>query len=85
MKHLVQSFQENHSLRGVHFYDSEGCRFLPWDQVCHFLDNLSQKGGPDEFQDSLMSYLANYDPQCEYLAVHQKGDSVSVELYSQIQ
>jgi hypothetical protein len=84
MKHLVQSFQENQSRRGVHFYDNEGCRFLSWDQVCQFLDNLSQKGGPDDFQDNLMNYLANYDPEHEYLAVHQKGDSVSVELYSQM-
>jgi hypothetical protein len=30
----------------------------------------------------LTETLANYDPNREYLAVHQHGDSVSVELYA---
>ena len=84
MKQLIKSFQENQNRRGVHFYSSGGCRFLPWNEVCQFIESLNHNGASDGFQENLLNSLANYDPECEYLAVHQHGDSVSVELYSQV-
>jgi hypothetical protein len=41
----------------------------------------SEKG--TSFMDRLTESLANYNPDSEFLAVQQNGDSVSVELYSQ--
>jgi hypothetical protein len=38
--------------------------------------------GEDTFFERLTVTLANYNPDKEYLAVHQKGDTVSVELYT---
>jgi hypothetical protein len=85
MRHLIHSFQENRGTRGVTFYDDEHCNFLPWDQVLKFVASLPTVGNKDPFTDKLTETLANYDPDREFLAVHQKGDSVSVELYSQAQ
>ena len=85
MRHLIRSFQEHKGIRGVTFYDGEHCNFLPWDQVLKFVDSLPTVGSKDPFSDKLTETLANYDPDKEFLAVHQKGDSVSVELYSQAQ
>jgi hypothetical protein len=83
MKHLVRSFQKHIGTRGCHFYDSESCNFLNWKQVFEFVDSLPTKPGADPFADKLTESLANYDPDSEFLAVQQNGDSVSVELYSQ--
>jgi hypothetical protein len=83
MKHLVRSFQEHIGTRGVHFYSSENVNFLNWKEVFKFVDSLPTKSGEDPFADRLTESLANYDPDTEFLAVQQNGDSVSVELYSQ--
>lgn len=85
MKHLVESFQQNRGMRGVTFYDEEHCNFLPWDQVLKFIDSFPVSSASDPFADKLTETLANYDPECEFVAVQQKGDAVSVELYSQVQ
>ena len=85
MKHLVKSFQTHVGLRGAHFYDSENVNFLLWSEVFQFVNSLPAKPGADPFADKLMDSLANYDPECEFLAVKQNGDLVSVELYSQVQ
>lgn len=85
MKHLVKSFQQYRSLRGVHFYDSEHCTFLPWMDVIKFVDSLPKRENIDPFSERLEQTLANYDPDTEFLAVQQNGDAVSVELYTQAQ
>jgi hypothetical protein len=85
MKHLVQSFQTHVGERGCHFYDSESCNFLSWSEVFKFVDSLPTVGKTDGFTDRLTTTLANYNPDTEFLAVQQNGDSVSVELYSQAQ
>ena len=83
MKHLIRSFQEHLGVRGCHFYDSESCNFLSWKEVFKFVDSLPTKPGTDPFADKLTESLAHYNPDTEFLAVQQNGDSVSVELYSQ--
>lgn len=83
MKHLVRSFQEHVGTRGVHFYSSESVNFLSWKEVFQFVDSLPTRPGTDPFAEKLTESLANYNPDCEFLAVQQNGDSVSVELYSQ--
>ena len=85
MRHLVKSFQEHVGSRGVHFYDKEGCNFLPWSEVFYFLKELPNYGTIDTFSEKLAESLANYNPDCEFLAVQQDGDTVSVELYAQAQ
>jgi hypothetical protein len=85
MKHLVKCFQENVGRRGVTFYDEEHCNFLVWDEVVKFINALPKEEGKDSFSERLANSLANYDPDQEFLAVHQHGKSVSVELYSQAQ
>ena len=84
MKHLVQSFQSHVGERGAHFYDSEFCNFLSWKEVFQFVNSLPLAEKDDGFSDRLTSTLANYNPDCEFLAVQQSGRSVSVELYSQM-
>lgn len=84
MKHLVQSFQSHVGERGCHFYDEERCNFLGWKEVFHFIDNLPGTTNRDCFSEKLAETLSNYNPDCEFLAVQQSGDSVSVELYSHV-
>jgi len=83
MRHLVRSFQEYTGLRGVHFYDQDSCNFLPWNDVFTFIKALKTKDemSPDPFIDKLTESLANYNPDHEFLAVRQEGDTISVELY----
>lgn len=81
MNHLPRSFQKHIGQRGCHFYDSDACNFLTWEEVLKFLRSLPQKG-EDGFAEKLAETLANYDPERECLAVHQHGKSVSVELYA---
>lgn len=82
MKHLVKSFQEHLGTRGCHFYDDEHCTFLSWKEVFKFIDSFPNSQEEDTFSDKLASTLSNYNPDSEFLAVHQNGSSVSVELYS---
>ncbi len=81
MKHLIRSFQTHKGERGCHFYDDENCNFLNWKEVYVFIDALPAREGTDPFTDRLEETLANYNPDTEFLAVQQKGDAVSVELY----
>lgn len=82
MKHLIQSFQSHIGERGCHFYDNEHCNFLNWKEVFQCMDALPSEKGTS-FMERLTETLANYNPDNEFLAVQQNGDSVSVELYSQ--
>jgi len=81
MRHLVHSFREHTGQRGVHFYDDESCNFLSWKDVFQFTKNLPKKGQKDPFSEKLIESLANYDPQSQFLAVRQNGDTISVEIY----
>ncbi len=81
MKHLIRSFQTHKGERGCHFYDDENCNFLNWKEVYVFIDALPAREGTDPFTDRLEETLPNYNPDTEFLAVQQKGDAVSVELY----
>lgn len=82
MKHLVKSFQTHVGERGCHFYDDDHCNFLTWKEVFRFIESLPAKSQKDEFAEKLADTLANYNPDDEFLAVHQSGTSVSVEVYS---
>jgi hypothetical protein len=82
MKHLHESFKDHKGLRGVHFYHKNKCNFLVWAEVCAFLKTLPKESETAEFPERLLESLANYDPDTEFLAVHQEGTTVSVELYS---
>ena len=82
MNKLIHCFMENKGRRGVTFFDSKGCAFLNWDEVFQFLDSLPENFIEQPFSEKLADMLANYDPDKEFLAVHQNGNSVSVELYS---
>lgn len=82
MKHLIRSFQSHRGERGCHFYDSERCSFLSWREVFQFIDALPKRDHADPFAEKLADTLANYNPDDEFLAVQQNGESVSVELYS---
>lgn len=81
MDHLVTSFQSHKGVRGAHVYSKEECHFLPWDRVVSFLNGLPS-GADSAFEDKLLETVANYDPNCEFVAVHQNGDIVSIELYA---
>jgi len=82
MKHIIKSFQSHVGERGVHFYDDYSCNFLNWKEVFAFLNSFPPEDEKDSFSDKLVTTLSNYNPDNEFLAVHQKGTSVSVELYS---
>jgi hypothetical protein len=82
MRHLVESFQSHLGERGCHFYDDDHCNFLTWKEVFKFIDSLPEKSQKDQFAEKLAETLANYNPDQEFLAVHQSGASVSVEVYS---
>lgn len=84
MKHLIQSFQTHIGERGCHFYNSESCNFLTWLEVFKLVESLPDVKGSDPFANRLTESLANYNPDEEFLAVKQHGDSISVELYSQV-
>lgn len=82
MIHLTRSFEKHLGQRGCHFYDSESCHFLTWQEVFKFIQSLPTVTQTESFSEKLIDSLANYDPDNEFLAVQQNGDSISVELYS---
>jgi len=51
--------------------------------VFQFIEALPAKEKVDDFTEKLADSLANYDPDSEFLAVQQNGDSISVELYAE--
>lgn len=66
----------------MHFYDESKCNFLSWKEVFEFIRTFPPNGSGDAFSEKLTETLANYDPDHEFLAVQQRGKSVSVELYT---
>lgn len=81
MNHLVSSFKEHIGTRGMHVYSSEECRFLSWSEVIAFVNKLPDRTDP-HFSEKLLETMANYDPDSEFLALHQLDDTVSIELYA---
>lgn len=81
MNHLVSSFKEHLGRRGLHAYTEEECRFLSWEEVVAFLNRLPDHSDPD-FSEKLLETLANYDPDSQFLAMSQAGETVSIELYA---
>lgn len=82
MDHLIRSCHQFRNLRGCHFYDETDCSFLPWDEVCKFVDTMPDSEGIDRFSEVLLETLANYDPSREHLAVKKEGTNVTLELYT---
>lgn len=81
MKHLTQSFEDKFGIRGVHIYNERECRFLSWSEVVAFLKD-SYGDDEVEFSERLLTTLANYNPDGEFLAVQKLEDTVSIELHS---
>lgn len=84
MKKLYESFRENLGLRGVHLYSHSECRFLVWTEVLSFLKKLPKNLDPD-IEETLLSAMSNYDPDSQFLAIRQKKESISIELYSPVE
>lgn len=74
---LIQSFAEHRGSRGVHFYDSQQCEFLPWDEV---MGRVKERF-PDTFYDKLIEAVANYDPESEFVTVTAGGGQLTIELF----
>lgn len=82
MKHLVVCFRQNVGRRGVTFYNENNCNFLTWSEVFELLKDFPSGGMSGEFCDKLTTTMANYNPDTEFLAVHQSKETSSVELFS---
>jgi len=82
MDHLIRSFLRFKNQRGCHFYTESDCSFLPWDEVCKFINTMPDSEKVDVFSEQLMETLANYNRNREHLAVKQDGTNVTLELFS---
>ena len=76
--HLTHSFAKHRGMRGVHFYDSNGCEFFQWDSVFGL---LKKSEFPQSFSDRLIDTVANYNPSSEYIAVSAGGRQVTIEIF----
>ena len=74
---LMHSFAHHRGTRGVHFYDSESCEFLKWDEI---LGSVQQKF-PEQFAEKLVESIANYDPQNEFVTVTAGGGQLTIEMF----
>jgi hypothetical protein len=74
---VIQSFAENRGTRGVHFFDSMQCEFLPWDEVLAKMNDQF----PEKFCDKLVEAVANYNPDTEFVTVCAGGGQITIELF----
>ena len=74
---LIHSFAENRGSRGVHFYDSNQCEFMSWDEVMGRVHDRF----PEQFYDKLIEAVANYDPDNEFVTVTAGGGQLTIELF----
>lgn len=74
---LVHSFAVNRGTRGVHFYDSSLCEFMPWDTL---MGRVKDKF-PESFYDKLIEAVANYDPDTEFVTVTAGDGQLTIELF----
>lgn len=83
---LVQSFQQQKGMRGVHFFDGEHCEFVPWNMVVEFCGRMKDDNNPShvEFEEKLLHSMSNINPDTEYVLCRQHGEVVSIECYRQM-
>jgi len=74
---LMKSFATHRGSRGVHFYDSQTCEFLTWDETMGTIRNRF----PESFSDKLIETVANYDPETEFITVSAGGGQLTIELF----
>jgi len=74
---LMQSFAQHRGVRGVHFYDSNSCEFLTWDQTMSAI----KERFPEPFADKLIEAVANYDPESEFVTVSAGGGQLTIEMF----
>jgi hypothetical protein len=80
--YLMRSFEAHLGQRGVHLYTSLDCEFLSWTEVLQFLKKFNKDGDYYEFENSLITNLANYNPDNEFLALCESSDDrVAIEMY----
>jgi len=73
----MRSFAKNRGTRGVHFYDSNSCEFLPWDEALPAVEERF----PENFSEKLLDAMANYDPSQEFIAVSAGAGQLTIELF----
>jgi hypothetical protein len=74
---VVRSFAQNRGTRGVHFYDSNQCEFMAWDEVM----GKAHDKFPEQFYDKLIEAVANYDPESEFVTVTAGDGQITIELF----
>ena len=74
---LIQSFAQNRGSRGVHFYDSDQCEFMPWNDVM----GKARDKFPEQFYDKLIEAVANYNPESEFVTVTAGDGQITIELF----
>jgi hypothetical protein len=81
MRDLAFSFQSHQGTRGVHLYTDRECKFLTWQEIVSFINKLPKESDPT-FGEKLLDTLSNYNPDTEFLALHQDPDNLSIELFT---
>ena len=74
---LMHSFAKHKGVRGVHFYDSNSCEFLTWDQTLVAV----KERFPEQFAEKLIEAIANYDPETEFVTVSAGGGQLTIEMF----
>ena len=78
----MRSFEAHLGQRGAHFYTPLDCKFLSWAEVLQSLKKFNKDGDYYEFENSLITNLANYNPDKEFLALCESSDDqVAIEMY----
>jgi len=80
---MVQSFQQQNGMRGVHFYDGEHCEFVRWNLVIEFCNRMKDDNNPShiEFEEKLLHAMANTRPDDEFVVCRQGKEVVTIECY----
>jgi hypothetical protein len=81
METLTKSFEDYRGSRGVHLISEAGCIFYFWEQVLGIMQEISTDDN-NEFRESLVSVLSNYNPNTEFLVLDLRENKVLIELYS---
>ena len=72
----MRSFSAHKGQRGVHFYDSKQCEFMPWEKT---LASMGQF--PESFSEKLIEAMANYNPEREFVTCTAGGGQLTIELF----
>ena len=73
---LVRSFSAHKGERGVHFYDSKQCEFMPWEKTLASMDMF-----PEHFSDKLVEAMSNYNPETEFVTCTAGEGQLTIELF----